>query len=69
MDILTVSETAKLLGMHPDSIRRLSREGRIKTYRDFRGWRFFMTEDVERVKRERGELRPDSSNSQSEGKG
>ncbi len=49
---LSPSEVAKLLNLHPNSIRRLAAEGKLRSHRV--GWsRVFELEDVQRFAEER----------------
>ena len=47
-DMLTVSEVARLLHVHPNTLRRWSNKGRIKSYRiNPRGDRRYRLRDIE----------------------
>ena len=47
-DMLTVSEVARLLHVHPNTLRRWSNNGRIKAYRiNLRGDRRYRLRDIE----------------------
>jgi len=47
-DMLTVSEVARLLHVHPNTLRRWSNSGRIKAYRiNLRGDRRYRLRDIE----------------------
>ena len=47
-DMLTVSEVARLLHVHPNTLRRWSNEGRIRAYRiNPRGDRRYRLRDIE----------------------
>lgn len=52
-EILTTSETAKLLGLSPERIRQLHRLGKLEARRTHTGQRIFMLVDVERLRMER----------------
>jgi|GEM_PF-2393315 len=48
-DLLTIREVARLLHVHPNTLRRWSNDGRIRTYRiNRRGDRRFKREEVAR---------------------
>ncbi|MBW1894416.1 MAG: MerR family transcriptional regulator [Deltaproteobacteria bacterium] len=57
MDKLAVSEVAKKLGCHPETVRRLERRGVLKAKRDYRNSRVFDLAEVLKVKAEREALR------------
>jgi len=48
---MRITETARLLGVHADTLRRLERIGTFKASRDWRGARRFTAEDVEKLRR------------------
>ena len=48
---LTITEVAEHLGVTPRTIMRWEKSGKIKrSKRDWRGWRFFYKEDLEKIK-------------------
>jgi len=54
MEILTVSDAARICGVSAQTIRQWDRTGRLRALRTPRGLRVFVLADVERVARERG---------------
>jgi excisionase family DNA binding protein len=57
-DLLTVREVARLLHVHPNTLRRWSNDGRIKAYRiTARGDRRFKREEIERFLAELSEAK------------
>ena len=51
MELLTVSQVARELGMSVDWLRRAEKQGRIpRAQRHLSGWRVYSPEDVERLK-------------------
>jgi len=57
-DLLTVREVARLLHVHPNTLRRWSKDGRIKAYRiTARGDRRFKREEIERFLAELSEVK------------
>jgi len=61
MELLKVSEVAKLLGIHDLTVRRYADKGKLKAMRDHNNWRRFDYEDVIRLKAELENLKPDSA--------
>ena len=57
MQKLKVSQAAKELGCHPETVRRLERRGVLKAKRDYRNFRVFDLGEVLKVKVEREALR------------
>jgi excisionase family DNA binding protein len=57
LELLTVGDAALLLGLSPDMVRVLHRQGRLQAYRTPRGVRLFKRKDVERLAQERRQLR------------
>ena len=55
LELLAIGESARLLGVSTDTVRRLGRRGILPEYRDYRGARHYRRDDVERV---RGDRRP-----------
>jgi excisionase family DNA binding protein len=53
LDLLTVGDAAAILGLSPDMVRVLHRQGRLPALRTPRGNRLFERRDVERLARER----------------
>jgi len=58
--LVTVGEAAQQLGVDPTTLRRWEKRGRVRPLRDYRGWRFYRPEDIERLRRWR-EPRPPRS--------
>ena len=61
LKMLTVHETAKILGVHNDTVRRYVKVGKLKGMRDHNNWRRFDHEDVMRLKDELERLVPDNA--------
>jgi len=57
MQKLKVSQAAKELGCHPETVRRLERRGVLKAKRDYRNFRVFDLDEVLKVKVEREALK------------
>lgn len=57
MQTLKVSQVAKELDCHPETVRRLERRGVLKAKRDYRNFRVFDLGEVLKVKAEREILR------------
>jgi excisionase family DNA binding protein len=53
LDLLTVGDAAAMLGLSPDMVRVLHRQGRLRALRTPRGVRLFQRSDVENLVRER----------------
>jgi len=47
---LSISEVAKAVGLHPETLRRLERKGLITSRRDVNGWRRYEPETVEKLR-------------------
>ena len=61
-ELLTVREVARLLHVHPNTLRRWSSSGRIKAYRiTSRGDRRFKREEVARFLAELGQVKEDAT--------
>ncbi len=56
-ELLTVGDAAVILGLSPDMVRVLHRQGRLAALRTPRGNRLFNREDVERLALERSRAR------------
>jgi len=56
MEKLLVSKAAKVLNVHPETVRRLERQGALKARRDYRGFRVFDLNEVMRLKKKRDRL-------------
>ena len=54
---LLVAKAAKLIDVHPETLRRLERKGKIAAKRDCRGFRIFNLEELLKFKEARGELK------------
>jgi DNA-binding transcriptional MerR regulator len=50
---LFITDAAKVIPCHPDTLRRLERQGRIKAVRDYRGFRVFRLEDLLKLREQR----------------
>ncbi len=53
LDLLSVGDAATILGLSPDMVRVLHRQGRLPAFRTPRGVRLFRRSDVEELARER----------------
>jgi excisionase family DNA binding protein len=53
LDLLTVGDAAAILGLSPDMVRVLHRQGRLPALRTPGGYRLFKRRDVERLALER----------------
>lgn len=53
---VTVSRVADILGVHPDTVRRMDRRGELPSFRNWLGQRVFYLDTVLRVKAERERL-------------
>ncbi len=53
LDLLSVGDAAAILGLSPDMVRVLHRQGRLPGFRTPRGLRLFLRADVEKLARER----------------
>jgi DNA-binding transcriptional MerR regulator len=56
MENVLISKAAKIVGCHPETLRRLDRKGQLKSARDYRGYRTFRLEDLLRLKESREKL-------------
>lgn len=52
-----VTNGARIIGCHPETLRRLERRGLIKAKRDYRGWRLFELEDLLNLKAKREKVK------------
>lgn len=50
---LLISDAAKVIPCHPETLRRLERKGHIKAIRDYRGFRVFKLEDLLKLRAQR----------------
>jgi excisionase family DNA binding protein len=53
LDLLSVGDAAAILGLSPDMVRVLHRQGRLHAFRTPRGIRLFRRADVEKLALER----------------
>ena len=60
---LLISELAKAVGLHPETLRRLERRGLIAPRRDLNGWRRYEQETVDTIRTLYAFRRPDSEES------
>ncbi len=51
MKRLLVGEVANLIGIHPETVKRLEKRGLIESQRDLNGWRRYDPEAVEMLRR------------------
>jgi len=54
---LHTAKAAAIVGLHPETVRRLNKRGLLRAMRDWRGHRVFFMEDLLKFKAERKELR------------
>jgi DNA-binding transcriptional MerR regulator len=55
---MLLTKTATLVGLHPNTLRKLEKKGLIKPARDWNGWRRYSPEDIAVLRRLlRGETR------------
>ncbi len=47
--LIRISEAAKRLGIHPNTLRHLEKRGVIKPERDWSGYRIFSERDIEEI--------------------
>ncbi len=47
---IVIGETARRLGCNPATVKNLAKRGLLTCYRDHRGWRFFDSDEVERLR-------------------
>ena len=59
-DNFLIAEAAKILGLHPETLRRWDRKGWLKSKRNYLGYRVFDRQEVLKIK-ERLEALRDSS--------
>ena len=59
-NLLHTAKAAALVGLHPETLRRLNNRGLLPAKRDWRGHRVFCVVDLLRLKSEREQLRGDS---------
>jgi DNA-binding transcriptional MerR regulator len=50
---LLISDAAKVISCHPDTLRRLEKKGLIKAVRDYRGFRVFKLADLLKLREQR----------------
>jgi DNA (cytosine-5)-methyltransferase 1 len=53
---ILISEAARVLEAHPETIRRWERRGLLRAKRDYRGFRVFDPEEVSLLKKRKQEL-------------
>jgi excisionase family DNA binding protein len=54
LELLLVGDAAVILGLSPDMVRVLHRQGQLPAFRTPRGLRLFRRSDVERLAKKRG---------------
>lgn len=57
MNLLLVHEVAEILNCHVNTVRNLEKNGKLSSYRDYRGYRLFDRKDVELLKKRRQRIR------------
>jgi DNA-binding transcriptional MerR regulator len=50
---ISIGDASRLLECHPATVKNLVRKGLLTCYRDYRGWRFFDADEVERLRMQR----------------
>ncbi len=50
---ILISEAARRLGCSNVTVKQLEAKGLLTAYRDYRGWRYFNADEVERVRQHR----------------
>ncbi len=58
-ECLHIARAAALVGLHPETLRRLNKRGLLPAKRDWRGFRVFLIDDLQRLKAQRARLRED----------
>ncbi len=61
MQLLTVGQVAEVLRRCHKTVRAYADEGKLSPRRNYRGWRLFDPEDVERLRREIEKLEPENN--------
>ena len=56
MERLKVKQAAKLLGCHEQTVRNLEAAGKIRAFRDYRGYRVFSLDEILKLKEQREAL-------------
>ena len=49
--LVQVAEAARQVGVDRSTLYRWERRGRVTPLRDYRGWRFYCAEDIERLRK------------------
>lgn len=58
-DLITTAEAAQILGLVPDTVRKMAQRGRLAVAAELRaGWRLYRRRDIEKLKAAR-ERNPD----------
>jgi hypothetical protein len=47
---ISIGDTSRRLECHPVTVKNLVKKGFLTSYRDHRGWRFFDSDEVERLR-------------------
>lgn len=61
MQLLTVADVSRILGVVPDTVRYMEKVGKLPAQRTSSGWRLFDPKDVERLRREREKAAADAA--------
>jgi len=51
LELRTVRDASRALGVDRRTLYRWERKGLVKPLRDYRGWRFYRPQDIERLRR------------------
>ena len=65
--MFTVRQAATRLKVHPSTVRRFSKRGVLRTYRNYLGWRLFGPKDVENLRHHLEYLQLDQATVPTEG--
>ena len=49
--LIQIGEASHRLKVHPSTLWRLEHKGLIRSHRDWKGWRFYREDDIEKLKK------------------